>query len=55
MEPNKKNDTKEHIYKTETNSDFKTNLMVIIGETTGGKKNWEDGYNIYILLYKIDD
>ena len=31
-----KNDTKELIYKTETNSDFKTNLTVTTGEIMGG-------------------
>ena len=36
MEPNK-NDTKELIKQKLT--DFKTNLMVTIGETTGGGKN----------------
>ena len=35
MESNK-NDTKELIYKTETNSDFKTNLTVTTGEIMGG-------------------
>ena len=45
MKPNK-NDTQELIYKTETNSrDFKTNLMVTIGETVvvGGEElgGWE--------------
>ena len=34
-----KNDTKELILKTETNfKDFKINLMVTTGETTGGRK-----------------
>ena len=41
--------------KTETNSDFKTYLMVIIGETVRGRENWEGRNNIYTLLYKIDD
>ena len=31
-----KNDTKELIYKTVTNSDFKTNHMVTKGESLGG-------------------
>lgn len=35
---------------------FKTNLMVTIAETTGGRgKNWEGGKNTYTLLYKMDD
>ena len=33
---NLKNDTKELIYKTETNVDFKANLMVTIVEIFGG-------------------
>ena len=32
-----KNDAKELIYKTETNSDFKTSLTVSAGETVGGR------------------
>ena len=50
-----KNDTKELIYKTEANTDFKTNLMVTIGETIEGGKNWEGDNNIYTRLYIIDD
>ena len=45
-----KNNTKL-IYKTET--DFKTNLMVII--TIEGREELGGRNNIYILLYKIDD
>ena len=37
MESNK-NDTRELIYKIETNLDFKTNLIVTIGETTEGRE-----------------
>ena len=40
----KQNDTKELIYKTETNTDFKINLMVTKGETIEGSeelKRWE--------------
>ena len=51
---NLKNDTKELIYKTETNVDFKANLMVTIVEIFGGG-NWEVGNNIHTLQYKIDD
>jgi len=43
MESNK-NDTKELIYKTETNSDFKTNTLVPTGETSKGREKlggWE--------------
>ena len=47
-----KNDTKELVYKTET--DFKTSLMVTIVEIVG-RKNWEDGNNIYTPMYKRDD
>ena len=54
MESNK-NDTKELVYNTEANSDFKTNLKVTTVETIGGGKNWEGGSNIYTLPYKIDD
>ena len=39
-----KNNTKELTYKTETNSDFKAELMVTIGETFGGREvfgEWE--------------
>ena len=35
---------KELIFETETNSDFKANLMVTIGETIGGREElggWE--------------
>ena len=38
-----KNDTKKLIYKTEKLKHFKTNLMVTIGETIGGReelKGW---------------
>ena len=45
-----KNNTKELIYKTETNSDFKTNLIV---KQLGGGKKWEGRNNIYSLPYKI--
>ena len=51
-----KYDTKEQIYKTETNSQIsRPNLMVPIGETVGEGKNWEGGNNTYTLLYKIAD
>ena len=51
-----KYDTKQQIYKTETNSQIsRPNLMVPIGETVGEGKNWEGGNNTYTLLYKIDD
>ena len=33
-----KNDTKELIYKTETNSDFKTNLIITIGKIIGRRE-----------------
>ena len=39
-----KNDTKELTYKTETNSDFKTNLSATIFETIEGREElgeWE--------------
>ena len=29
--------------------------MVTIGETNGGREDWEGGNNIYRLLYKMDD
>ena len=29
--------------------------MVTVGKATGGRKTWEVGNNIYILLCKIDD
>lgn len=53
VESNKKNDTKRHIYKTETNTHFNTNLMVTIDKTVG--KNWKSGNNMYTLLCKVDD
>ena len=34
-------------------TDFETNLLVTIAETTGGRENWKDGININILEYKI--
>ena len=49
------NDAKELIDKIETNTDFKTNLMVTIGETVGGREETEAGNNKYTILYKIDD
>ena len=48
-----KNGTKVLAYKTEKNSDFKASLWITIGETMGRGRNWEDGNNTYILLYKI--
>ena len=36
-----KNDTKELIYKTERNSEFKMNLMVTIGGTIVGREESE--------------
>ena len=50
-----KNERKELIYKTETNTDFKNNLMVTIGLIRWGGRNWGDGNYIYTLLHKIDD
>ena len=40
-----KNDTKELIYKTDTNADFKIKFMITKGETGGGGGvNWGMGF-----------
>ena len=39
-----KNDTKELIYKTDTNADFKIKFMITKGETVGGGVNWGMGF-----------
>ena len=47
-----KRDTKELIYKIETNSQIsKSNLWLPKGKLSGGRINWEDGINTYTLLY----
>ena len=48
-----KNNTKEHIYKIEMNSQIsKSNLYLPKGKLWGGGINWKDGINICILLYR---
>ena len=52
MESNFKNDTKELIYKTETDlTDNENKLMVPEGETWERGINQELGVNIHTLLY----
>ena len=48
-----KNDTKELIYKTETNRFQKSNLGSPKGKPWrwGGGKNWDEGISTYTLLY----
>ena len=54
MESNK-NDIKELIYKTETNSEIsKSILWLPLSETIGGREELEGWNDIYTLLYKID-
>ena len=43
-----KNDTKEVIHKTETNSNFKTKLVTTEGETLGGGMDWAVETGVYI-------
>ena len=50
-----KNDTKELIYKTETNTDFKNESWFPQVKLFSGGRNWKGGNNIYTLLYKIND
>ena len=47
-----KNDTNELIYKIETDAQIsKSNLGLPKGKCWGGGINWENGINIYTLLY----
>ena len=51
-----KNDRKELIYKTETNSQIsKPSLWLPQMKSLGGGRNWEGRNNIYTRLYKTDD
>ena len=55
MEYNK-NDTKELIHKTETDSQIsKSNLRLPQGKPWGKGDELRKGNNIYTLLYKIDN
>ena len=49
MESNK-NDTKDHIHKTEIDTDFETKLMITQGKMLRGGIKWEIGVGIYTLL-----
>ena len=54
MESNK-NDT-ELIYKTEINSQTSKPILGLPqGKPWWRKRKWEDGNNIYTLLYKVDN
>ena len=52
-----KNDTKELIYKTETNSQISKPILwlVTISETTAGREELGGWEYVYTLLHKIDE